>query len=74
MQTLMALAIVLPSERLATDCANKRPLVCMRPQVRAKIVGSGKTLWAQGALEGGGVFLGALGRTRVLSSVVLRIG
>lgn len=57
METFVALAVVLASEGFAADCTNERPLVRVRAQMRTKVVGSGKALGAEVALEGGRVFL-----------------
>jgi len=56
-QALMALAVVLARESLPADRADEGPLVRVRAQVRAEVVGAGEAFRAEGALEIGGVFL-----------------
>ena len=50
-EAFMALAIVLTRESLATDCAHKRSLVCMRAEMRSQVVSTSKSLRTERALE-----------------------
>lgn len=72
MKTLMALPVMLSCKCLAAHSANKGPLVGVGAKVRAQVVGAGKALGAEGALESCGVLLHALGSSRgVLAALAL---
>ena len=57
----MALAVVLARKGLAADGTHKGPFVGVGAQVGAEVVGAGEAFGAEGALEGGRVFLDAAG-------------
>ena len=57
MQTLVALAIVLPSKSLSTHGANKRSLISMSAEMRAQIISAREALRTEIALESCGMFL-----------------
>lgn len=76
----MTLAIVLSSERFATNAANERSLVGVRTKMRAKVVGSSESLCAKVTREDGrmllytsiGVAAGGLLTNEVLSNRSIR--
>jgi hypothetical protein len=60
-ETLVALAVVLTRKCLAAVAADKRSLVSVSPEMRAKVVGACEALGAEAALECGRVLLSTLG-------------
>ncbi len=60
MKTFMAFAVVLSRKSFAADGTDERSLVCVRSKVRTEVIGAGKSLGAQGTLEGGRMFLDSL--------------
>ena len=56
-QALVPFAVVLSGKGLAADGADEGPLVGVRAQVRAEVVGACEAFGAEVALEGCGVFL-----------------
>lgn len=61
MQTLVTFPVVLAGKCFSTYGAHERTFVGMGTQVRSQVIGSGKSLWTERALESGRVFLNALG-------------
>lgn len=70
-QTLVSLTVMLSRKGFATYGTHERSLVGMGPQMRTQIVGASESLGAQGTLERSGVLLNTLGRTTVLTVLIL---
>lgn len=68
----MALSVMLSCKSLAADSAYEGPLVGVGAKVRAQVVGTGKALGAERALESRRVFLHAFGASgSVLAALAL---